>query len=223
MPPPGTPIARPPTCHSTLRKMPYAKAKTSGWLPPHAANVGLAIFAVLTVAHGASLLLGRNGGTGFNYADEPTRIGREITSDVLAWDSTASWELSDLRPGQCRLVVIASSICPFCKEAAVRWTVTGLQRPEDLELPNGWQAFWVFIEPGEPVPEFTDPSFPVQRYFASDNASFMVEAGVVAFPYHVVLNRDGTVIQAARGAPLPGDRTPRSDCTLATEGQEGQE
>jgi hypothetical protein len=189
--------------------VPSDRRKQRSWVDR--ATIALAI---ATVVHGVYFVARRGDGTGFDYADEPTKLGVTVDQVVVDWTKSASARLSDIGAASCRYVIVASSICPFCKEAAVRWTVEGLRGARDL-VPEGWSTFWVLVEPEEPAPELADPAFPAARHFAVHNATFMGQVGVTGFPYHLVLDRDGTILAAGTGAELPPLEAFNSACEIS--------
>lgn len=172
------------------------------------------MLALATLTHVVYRLHSRSHENGFDYAKTPTETGRLVTSFVKEFGTEGLQELSSVQDGYCRYVVIASSTCSFSKEQAVKWTVIASLEPERPLVPEGWKAFWVFIDPGEIASEFKDPGFPVRRFMASNNSRFMKEVGVISFPYHLVLDPNGVVVSAGIGGRLPPRESFRGDCAL---------
>ena len=179
----------------------------------------MAVLVLVTITHSIYRLNSIEGETGFDYAETPTRIGRPITQMVKNLGTDRAKNLADVQKGFCRYIIVASGLCSFCKEQAVKWTVAASLEPEGLLVPDEWRTFWVFVEPGELASEFKDSRFPAPRYRASNNARFMKEAGVTSFPYHLVLDPQGRVTAAGTGGWLHERESFQSDCTLKVGGE----
>lgn len=188
----------------------------------------LVCLVTLTLAHGVYRLSLATEDPPFSYASEPAPIGHVITELVEARGEagtrvgTSATRPSDVHAGFCRYVVVGSSQCPFSKRLAVSWTVQALKA--EVLLPDDWRAFWIIAdELRSDLPsaeEFLDPAFPVPRFSPLRAERFMQDAGVVVFPYHIILNREGVVIGSGRGGVLPAPGDLREDCTVLGPGEE---
>jgi len=177
-------------------------------------NSVLYLVALLTVGHLAYRTAGVSGDYDYCADGElnPPAIGQLLPVPITNLNGTPLGDLSEVRGGSCRYIIVASGTCPFSKRAAQSWTsraATGAHL-----LPGGWVSFWVLVEPATVADEFLAPGFPVDRYRPSDNNAFMKDVGVTAFPFHIVLDRAGRVTASGPRAPLPDPGAFSPDCSL---------
>jgi hypothetical protein len=174
----------------------------------------LLVLTLITIVHGTYRMFLAQPAAAFDYAKQSTPLG--VAVDELVENSTGDTKqkLSEVEDGYCRYVIVASSVCPFSKQLAVRWTVAALRESRSALLPEEWRTFWVFVDPGPSASEFTDPQFPAPRFRASHNRVFMTQVGITGFPYHLVLDRHGRVVDAGTGGQLYEREAFRSNCTL---------
>ncbi|MDE2653699.1 MAG: hypothetical protein OXI71_07765 [Gemmatimonadota bacterium] len=173
------------------------------------------MLAAATLVHGAFRLWHYD--RGFDWGPEATAIGAPINEHIVALETGESLgSLSQFSRGQCVYVVVASSSCPFSRRAAEVWTAAAMATPEHELVPKTWAVLWVLVESGELAPEFLDSRFPVPRFLPEDNQSSMNGAGIRAFPYHIVLDTAGLVVQAGSGARLHDHSAFGLECRISS-------
>jgi hypothetical protein len=127
-------------------------------------------------------------------------------------DAKASLFLSDVMPGRCRFVVLASRSCRWCDEMQISWTVRDLN--DRLDLPHDWGVFWVLLE--EEDLAFFDPAFPTRTYTTPRESRIEHRLRIPGVPSHLVLDREGRMLELSLGGSPPRISAPSAeDCTLA--------
>ena len=84
----------------------------------------------------------------------------------------------------------------------------------DPLLPPGWESFWVRLDSVAQPPHPVDARQEILLLSASDPAELIAESGLRSLPAHLVLNREGLLVSAGPGAPLPLSEAFRDDCTM---------
>ena len=145
----------------------------------------------------------------------PLAIGENIDMPVVSDSTGATSALSDVKPGTCRYIVIASLTCPYSKALAARWIVTALNDPRGMSMPKGWETFWVIGESQSGVGNFFESDFPVPTYHSLRGFDDFRRSGVVGVPFHIVLDSEGRVRSGGLGAELLPRAAFQEDCAIS--------
>lgn len=194
--------------------MDSARSRGGGTYAHIKRNSILYLVVVLTLGHVAYRTADES--NAYDYCADgeltPPDIGQSLPVPITSMDGVPIGDLSDVGTGFCRYIIVAAGTCPFSKQAARSWTSRAADDPQ--MLPDGWLSFWVLVEPAIVADEFLAPEFPVERYRPSDNNAFMKDVGVTAFPFHIVLDREGRVTKSGPRAPLTNPSAFSDDCNL---------
>jgi hypothetical protein len=123
-------------------------------------------------------------------------------------------KLRDFRSGSCRYVIVADPDCPACRTHAKIWGAD--LRARRAHLPRrDWAVLWLVTDGRDAIErlELEDAPYPV--FPLADDELALQQAGVRAFPWSIVLDRSGRVLDSGPGARLPTADSFRPDCTLA--------
>lgn len=122
--------------------------------------------------------------------------------------------LAEYGRGSCRYVVFANPDCASCQSAARVWTRETLEGSVSLPNEADWSVIWLVTQ-GAPSIErlgLEDASFDVLPLV--DDARAIDRTALQAFPWFVVLNREGEVVSHGPGARLPESEDFLVDCSL---------
>ncbi len=133
----------------------------------------------------------------------PLALGQRIEVNVTGPGLVGPTPISDVASGVCRYVIVANRTCPNCSALARAWTTTALNSASGASVPPNWVTFWIVVDDGEVDGALADPAFPVDQFWANGSAhSELLKAGVIAVPFHVVLNEDGLILHGEVGGEL---------------------
>lgn len=123
-------------------------------------------------------------------------------------------KLDDFRSGSCRYVIVADPDCPACQTHARAW-LADLQTGR-TQLPQGdWVVLWLVTDGREAIARLKLAGAPYPVFPMKDDELAIQQAGVLAVPWSIVLDRSGRVLESGPGARLPTADAFRPDCSLA--------
>lgn len=143
--------------------------------------------------------------------DSPT--GARLNSLVVSSQHVGPLALSDVGSGTCRYIVIYSHQCGASRTLARQW-YQQLFRERGEPFPHDWTVIWASVTDSAAGAGFFPHGFPLDAVFAAAGSRLAEEAGVHAYPAHIVLDRAGVVRSGEVGARLLPRTAFRSDCSV---------
>ena len=143
----------------------------------------------------------------------PSPFGITPSATLRTWPDGRLTELTDVAPGKCRYVVIYASSCSFARAAASDWRRIA-KHDEDL-LPDDWDVFWVSLEQLTDADILTHPDFPWSVYTVENPTEARGTIGMNGLPSHILLDREGKVVEAGSGVTLWKSTYYLPSCTIA--------
>lgn len=138
-------------------------------------------------------------------------IGEHFGQLVRPWQGGEAAEISSIEQGYCRYVVVYSTTCAAARGTAAQWQ--RFARTEPVRLPDDWKILWVSLDPLSDADVLADTDFPWATYeFETPGRT-----GLTTTPSHLLLDREGRVLEVAPGAALWKAERYAPDCTIRTE------
>jgi hypothetical protein len=145
-----------------------------------------------------------------------TSAGAEEFDLAASRNFDAAW--SDLSSPSCRYIVLYSPTCPACRRLSNTWR--GLWDADASPLPPTWRL--VFVTEAE-LPDI-DPvaakGFPFRTnplLSRSEWERFLKFVGLNAVPSHIILDKNGKLLETEIGAALWRSTQYADDCTIRHE------
>lgn len=175
--------------------------------------VAMTTLAVLVLVQLATGRDGTSTSHAVNYVG--LMAGSRIEASVRETsDPTGHLALSDLAQGLCTYVAVYAPRCGGSQVGLMQWRQVLASYDETYHTPGEWQVLWVSVDPlSHNEPSIFD-GLPFRVFEVVTQGTLEAEAQIEAYPAHLVLDRDGRLVQAGVGLPFPEPDRLSSDCTL---------
>lgn len=122
--------------------------------------------------------------------------------------------VSSIGAGSCRLLIVFSATCGASSAAMKEWQRLSAQ--SGTLTARGWTLAWISADDSATTAVSVPKGFRYPIYFSTSAQDLPAALGVEAFPAHIVLGRDGRVVEADIGATMPESSDLRDDCSIVS-------
>lgn len=165
-------------------------------------DMALAAVVVLTIANTARVF-----GLGESGTDRDMRDVEVVTDEGRA-------RLGSVGPGSCRYVIIADPDCAACQSASEQWRSELARGLVVLPDSQGWTVMWLATDGMDGLRRLGLVGSQFFAYPLANPSQAINQIGVEAFPWHIVLDQDGDLVESGVGARLPAAEDFTADCSI---------